>query len=100
MNTTQVRPTAHTSQANHEAKQAAATQREQEELRNLVKIEITDAEAAALLVLLGNEICHQWQTGESHSDRSFGDFIAGGIAGITYQLATQIHANHNKPQSC
>lgn len=86
------------SQANHEANQAAAMQRENE-LRSLVKIEVTDAEAAALLVLLGQQLCHEWQTGESHSDRSFGDFIAGGIAGITYQLATQIHANH-KPQSC
>lgn len=55
-------------------------------------------EAAALLLLLGNDLsrCHEHGAG-NWADKNFGEFISCGIVGITYKAAQNLHQATAQP---
>jgi hypothetical protein len=81
------------------ATQLPATQAEIKQERSFADIECNDVEAAALLILLGNEMARNAEHGETWADEAFGGFLAAGYIGLTHKLAHRLHAAHNpQPQ--
>ncbi len=60
-------------------------------LRGLCRRDEQLQEAAALMLLLGNELVRRVESGESHSDHGFSSFIACGLVGISQKAAQQLH---------
>ena len=60
-------------------------------LRGINRRDEQTQEAAALLLLLGNELVRHCDQGGSWEDPEFGSFIAAGLVGITHKAAHQLH---------
>jgi hypothetical protein len=88
-------------QAIHEAKGTPATMARQEfeDSRRLIQCEMNSMEAAALLVLLGNELSRAFERGDTNTAEGFGQFIALGLDSLTQRAAQRLHAAHwQQPQ--
>ncbi len=69
----------------------ASADKEMELMRGINRRDEQAQAAAALLLLMGNELVRLTERGESWSDESFGEFIACGLISISHQAARNLH---------
>ena len=69
----------------------AAADQTIELLRGLNRRDEQIQEAAALLLLLGNDIVRLHEQGGNWDDPEFGGFLSAGLIGITHKAAKNLH---------